>query len=70
MQNQEISITSEFIKLDALLKFAAVADSGGVAKIMIQSGEICVNGEPCTMRGKKVRVGDLVTMPGVSLKVT
>lgn len=56
----EISITGEFIKLDQLLKFANVAESGGMAKEMIQDGIVLVNDEVCTMRGKKIRPGDSV----------
>lgn len=57
---KSIKITTEFIKLDALLKFASVANSGGEAKMLIQDGQIFVNGEVCTMRGKKIRSGDKV----------
>lgn len=62
MAKSEITITTEFIKLDALLKFAGLADTGGVAKAMVQDGEVCVNGEVCTMRGKKIRSGDKVSV--------
>ncbi len=48
----EIKIETEFIKLDALLKFANLVSSGGEAKIRIAEGEVLVNGEICTMRGK------------------
>ena len=58
----EISITGEFIKLDQLLKFANVAESGGMAKEMILDDIVSVNGDICTMRGKKIRSGDLVTV--------
>lgn len=58
---QHIKITTEFIKLDALLKFASMTGSGGEAKMLIQDGQILVNGEVCTMRGKKIRSGDKVT---------
>lgn len=58
---QEIKITTEFIKLDQLLKFAQVADSGAIAKEMVIDGIVSVNGEVCTMRGKKIRPGDVVT---------
>lgn len=58
---QEIKITTEFIKLDQLLKFAQVADSGAIAKEMVLDGIASVNGEVCTMRGKKIRPGDVVT---------
>lgn len=62
MNKSEISITTEFIKLDALLKFAGLADTGGEAKILIQEGNVSVNGEVCTMRGKKIRSGDKVSI--------
>ena len=51
----EIEITTEFIKLDALLKFAALVGTGGEAKFVIAEGLVKVNGETCTMRGKKPR---------------
>lgn len=66
----EIKITTEFIKLEALLKFAGVTETGGEAKGAIQAGEVKVNGEVCTMRGKKLRPGDKVSLPGVELTVT
>lgn len=62
MSENEVKITTEFIKLDALLKFAGLADTGGEAKILIQNGEVLVNGEVCTMRGKKIRPGDKVAV--------
>ena len=66
---QEIKITTEYIKLDALLKFAALVGTGGEAKEVIQEGLVKVNGEVCTMRGKKCRVGDRVEFAGESLTV-
>ncbi len=60
MAKREISIKTEYIKLDALLKFSGLADTGGEAKILIQDGQVLVNGEVCTMRGKKIRSGDNV----------
>ena len=57
---KEISIHTEFIRLDALLKLAGIAETGGHAKLLIQDGEVTVNGEVCTMRGKKIRHGDTV----------
>ncbi len=54
----DIKIDTEFIRLDALLKLSGVAQTGGHAKLMIQGGEIKVNGEVCLMRGKKMRPGD------------
>lgn len=58
---ESVKITTEFIKLDALLKFASMVGSGGEAKMLIQDGQILVNGEVCTMRGKKIRSGDKVS---------
>jgi len=55
-----IKIESEFIKLDQLLKFSTVVDSGGVAKIFIQEECVLVNGEVCTQRGKKIYPEDIV----------
>ena len=53
-----ITITTEYIKLQDLLKFANLVATGGEAKERIQAGEVTVNGEVCTMRGKKIRPGD------------
>ena len=64
MQEKTVSITTEFIKLDALLKFASVFDTGGEAKMAVQDGKCVVNGEVCTQRGKKVRSGDTVEVGG------
>ena len=61
---QEIGITTEFIKLESFLKLANVVESGGMAKSSIQNGEVLVNGEVCTMRGKKLYPGDEVTFDG------
>ncbi len=65
----QIAITTEFIKLDAFLKFACVVSSGGEAKIRIAEGEVTVNGEVCTMRGKKIRPGDVVAIGGETFEV-
>lgn len=64
MQEERIKITTEFIKLDSLLKFAGVVETGGEAKLAIQEGHVTVNGEVCTMRGKKLRPGDRVELDG------
>ena len=58
--SQEIKITTEFIKLDQLLKFANIAESGAMAKEMISDEIVSVNGEIATQRGKKIRPGDVV----------
>lgn len=57
---EKILINTEFIKLDALLKYAAAVGTGGEAKNVITDGLVKVNGEVCTMRGKKLRQGDKV----------
>lgn len=62
MKKETVTISTEFIKLDALLKFAGLVNSGGEAKSLIQEGDVLVNGEVCTMRGKKLRPGDTVTL--------
>ncbi len=58
MRTEIIKIDTEFIRLDNLLKFAGAVDTGGAAKFLIQDGKVMVNGEVCTMRGKKMRNGD------------
>ncbi len=65
----EIKIDTEFIKLDALLKFANLVASGGEAKIRIAEGEVQVNGDICTQRGKKLRPGDTVTLDGETVSI-
>lgn len=65
----KIQISSEFIKLDAFLKFSAVAESGGEAKMIIGDGEVFVNGEKCTQRGKKIYPGDIVKIDNIQLEV-
>ena len=61
---ETITITTEYIKLQDLLKFAAAVQTGGEAKLAVQEGEVSVNGEVCTMRGKKLRPGDVVEALG------
>ena len=61
---QELPITTEFIKLDGALKFAGVCETGGEAKEAVVNGQVTVNGEVCTMRGKKLRDGDTVGFAG------
>lgn len=66
---ERIVISTEFIKLDAFLKFAGAVESGGEAKADIQQGRVLVNGETCTMRGKKLRPGDKVAYGGKEYSV-
>jgi len=56
----KIEINTEVIKLDAFLKWAAIASSGAEAKLYIQDGLVTVNDEVCTQRGKKLKVGDII----------
>ncbi len=69
MERQRIQIDTEFIRLDALLKFAGAVSTGGEAKVRIQDGQVKVNGETCTMRGKKMRPGDIAELNGVAYGV-
>lgn len=66
---QKILIHTEFIKLDALLKYAGLCETGGEAKELVQGGAVKVNGEVCTMRGKKLRPGDTVRFQGQEILV-
>lgn len=66
---KKIEITTEFIKLDSLLKFAGLALTGGEAKELVLGGGVLVNKEVCTMRGKKLRPGDRVEAAGEILEV-
>ena len=66
---EKLRIHTEYIKLDALLKFAGLADTGGEAKEAVQSGLVKVNGEVCTMRGKKLRPGDVAEYGGTEIEV-
>ena len=65
---EKITIETEYIKLDSLLKFAAVVGTGGEAKYVISEGMVSVNGEVCTMRGKKLRPGDKVSCQGLDFE--
>ena len=61
---EKIVINKEYIRLDNLMKFSGLCNSGGRAKYLIQGGEVKLNGEVCTMRGKKIRPGDIVEYNG------
>ena len=65
----DITITTEFIKLQDLLKLANLVGTGGEAKYVIAEGLVKVNGETCTMRGKKLRAGDVVEFAGETVKI-
>ena len=63
MSKQLFTLNGEYIRLDDLLKLTGCVMTGGQAKMMIQSGEVAVDGETCLMRGKKLRGGETVTIP-------
>lgn len=69
MKKNEITITTEYIKLQDLLKFASLVGTGGEAKVLIQEGAVSVNDEVCTQRGKKIRPGDEVQIADIVLTV-
>lgn len=66
---EKINIVTEYIKLDSLLKLAALVGTGGEAKYVISEGMVTVNGEVCTQRGKKLRPGDRVSFAGNELEI-
>lgn len=69
MSASKISIMTEDIKLDSLLKFTGMTETGGLAKEAIKDGKVSVNGEVCTMRGKKIKSGDTVSFNGIEVTV-
>lgn len=66
---EQVQIQTEYIKLQDLLKLTHLVSSGGEGKIVIQNGDVLVNGEVCLMRGKKIRPGDMVSFAGRELTV-
>jgi len=66
---EDITITTSFIKLDALLKYAGMTSTGGEAKMIIGDGIVKVNGEPCIERGRKIYPGCVVSIGDTSFKV-
>ena len=64
-----VKLKTLWIRLDQLLKFAGVAESGGQAKEMILGEEVQLNGELCLARGKKIFPGDVITLDGVDIIV-
>ena len=67
---ETIKLNDEFIRLDNLMKFSGMCNSGGRAKYLIQNGEVKLNGEVCTMRGKKIRPGDKIEYQNRMIEVT
>ena len=66
---ERVVIHTDFIKLDALLKLAGLCETGGEAKERIQAGGVRLNGEVCTMRGKKCLPGDTVELDGRAVRI-
>lgn len=66
---EKIKIETEFIRLDSFLKLTGSVDTGGQAKFAVQHGEVLVNGQICTMRGKKLFPGDIVAYLGKNFSV-
>ena len=69
MKKEKVEIKTEFIKLDSLLKFSGITETGGIAKEIILDGAVKFNGEVCTMRGKKVRRGDIITVEELDVEI-
>lgn len=67
--SREVIIKTEYIKLQDVLKFSGLAESGGDAKTAVQTGEVSVNGAVCTERGRKIRPGDTVVFRSETLSV-
>ncbi len=70
MMKHTFTLEAEFIRLDDLLKINGCVETGGQAKILIQGGGVLVDGEVCTMRGKKLRGGEVVYVPEIDEEIT
>lgn len=70
MMKHTFTLEAEFIRLDDLLKINGCVETGGQAKILIQGGGVVVDGEVCTMRGKKLRGGEVVYVPEIDEEIT
>lgn len=64
MEYKKISVREDFIRLDSAMKLAGIVSTGGHAKMVIQNGEVKVNGEVCLLRGKKLKSGDKAEFNG------
>jgi ribosome-associated protein len=69
MRKKQVKINTPFIKLDSLLKFSGVTQTGGQSKELIAQGLVFVNGENCTMRGRKIYAGNIVVMDDIEIEV-
>ena len=70
MSKQQFLLDGEYIRLDDLLKLTGCVETGGHAKVLIQGGEVLLDGEVCTMRGKKLRGGETVCIPADGTEIT
>ncbi|MBQ6849327.1 MAG: RNA-binding S4 domain-containing protein [Clostridia bacterium] len=70
MSKQPFTLKAEFIRLDDLLKLTGCVQTGGMAKVLIQSGGVTLDGEVCTMRGKKLRGGEVIAIPELGEEIT
>ena len=70
MMKFTFTLEDEYIRLDDLLKINGCVETGGQAKILIQGGGVLVDGEVCTMRGKKLRGGEVVYIPDIDEEIT
>lgn len=70
MSKHEFTLEEEYIRLDDLLKLTGCVQTGGQAKVIIQTGRVLLDGEVCTMRGKKLRGGEVVTVPELDEEIT
>lgn len=69
MKKEKVKITTEFIKLEQLIKFSGITPTGGQAKELVERGVCFVNGEKCLMRGKKMRAGDVLVVDDIEITV-
>ncbi len=70
MMNEVFKLQEEYIRLDDLLKLTGCVQTGGQAKVLIQGGEVHLDGEVCTMRGKKLRGGEVISIPADDVVIT
>ena len=70
MTMTHFTLQDEYIRLDDLLKLTGCVQTGGMAKVLIQSGGVTLDGEVCTMRGKKLRGGEVITVPEMGEEIT
>lgn len=70
MSKQQFTLEEEYIRLDDLLKLTGCVETGGQAKVLIQSGGVTLDGEVCTMRGKKLRGGEVIGISDLGEEIT